>query len=143
MGLPGYRDYDGDIRLDGASIKDLNVDDRARKGLTLAWQEPARYEGLTVHAFVTAAIRNGVPAPEKTKLARGALQRVGLDPFHYLFRKVDRTLSGGERKRVELASILTMKPRLVLMDEPDSGIDVEALEKIFDVLNLLIEGLLS
>jgi Fe-S cluster assembly ATP-binding protein len=50
---------------------------------------------------------------------------------------VDRTLSGGERKRIELASILTMEPRVVLMDEPDSGIDVEALERIFDALRLL------
>lgn len=93
--------------------------------------------------FVTAAIRSGAPEPERPKRAREALQRVGLDPFQYLLRKDDRTLSGGERKRVELASILVMKPRLVPMDEPDSGIDVEALEKIFDALNLLIAGLLS
>jgi len=137
MGLPGYRKYDGDILMDGESIKDLDVDERARKGLTLAWQEPARYEGLTVHAFITSTIRNGASPGEKTKVAREALQRVGLDPFHYLFRKVDKTLSGGERKRVELASILAMKPRIVLMDEPDSGIDVEALERIFDALSLL------
>ena len=52
---------------------------------------------------------------------------MGLDPERYLTRKVDKTLSGGERKRVELASILAMEPRIVLMDEPDSGIDVEAL----------------
>jgi Fe-S cluster assembly ATP-binding protein len=50
---------------------------------------------------------------------------------------VDKTLSGGERKRIELASILAMQPRVVLMDEPDSGIDVEALDKIFDALRLL------
>jgi Fe-S cluster assembly ATP-binding protein len=137
MGLPGYRNYEGDILMDGMSIRDLDVATRARKGLTLAWQEPARYEGLTVHAFITAAIPKDVPSAEKTKLAREALHRVGLDPFHYLFRKVDKTLSGGERKRIELASILTMKPRIVLMDEPDSGIDVEALEKIFDALHLL------
>ena len=62
------------------------------------------------------------------------LERVGLDPERYLTRKVDKTLSGGERKRVELASILAMEPRLVLMDEPDSGIDVEALQRIFDAL---------
>ncbi len=62
------------------------------------------------------------------------LRRVGLDPERYFTRKVDKTLSGGERKRVELASILAMEPRVVLMDEPDSGIDVEALQRIFDAL---------
>ena len=62
------------------------------------------------------------------------LGRVGLDPDKYAARAVDKTLSGGERKRVELASILAMQPRVVLMDEPDSGIDVEALTRIFDAL---------
>jgi len=137
MGLPEYRHHEGEVLMDGASVKALNVDERARKGLTLAWQEPARYEGLTVHAFITSAIRNGLSAAAKTEKAREALTRVGLDPFSYLFRKVDKTLSGGERKRIELASILAMRPRIVLMDEPDSGIDVEALEKIFDALRLL------
>jgi Fe-S cluster assembly ATP-binding protein len=64
---------------------------------------------------------------------------VGLEPNEYLGRAVDRTLSGGERKRIELASILTMEPRLVMMDEPDSGIDVEALNRIFDAIQFLKE----
>lgn len=64
---------------------------------------------------------------------------MGLSPAAYLNRAVDRTLSGGERKRIEIASILVMKPKLVLMDEPDSGIDVAALEHIFKALNILKE----
>jgi len=62
---------------------------------------------------------------------------VGLEPSRYIQRAVDKTLSGGERKRIELASILAMEPRLVLMDEPDSGIDVEALDRIFEATQLL------
>jgi Fe-S cluster assembly ATP-binding protein len=62
------------------------------------------------------------------------LRVVGLDPARYLDRNVDRTLSGGERMRIELASILAMEPRLVLLDEPDSGIDVDALNRIFDAI---------
>lgn len=129
MGLPGYTHIEGDILLDGESIRELGVDERARRGITLAWQEPARFEGLRVDSFVLAGAKDKDGAT-----ARRVLERVGLDPDKYLSRAVDRTLSGGERKRIELASILAMEPRLVLMDEPDSGIDVEALTRIFDAL---------
>lgn len=135
MGLPGYRDHEGDIQIDGASLRDCTVDERARKGLTLAWQEPARFLGLSVHRFVSAGAReNGNRAR-----AAGALKQLGLEPGKYLDRAVDKTLSGGERKRIELASILVMDPRIILMDEPDSGIDVEALEHIFEAIRRLNE----
>lgn len=129
MGLSGYTGYEGEIFFDGANVRDLPVDQRARLGITMAWQEPARFEGLKVDRFVAAG------AKEKTAgKVREVLAKVGLDPDVYMKRAVDKTLSGGERKRIELAGILAMEPRLVLMDEPDSGIDVEALERIFDLL---------
>ena len=59
---------------------------------------------------------------------------MGLNPETYMNRAMDKTLSGGERKRIEVASILAMEPKLVLMDEPDSGIDVEAIERIFGAI---------
>jgi Fe-S cluster assembly ATP-binding protein len=129
MGLPGYTDIAGDILLDGERINHLTVDERARRGITLSWQEPARFEGLRVDRFILAGAKD-----KSTDTARRALLRVGLDPDKYMKRAIDRTLSGGERKRIELASILSMEPRIVLMDEPDSGIDVEALNRIFDAL---------
>lgn len=129
MGLPGYTDFHGDIVFDGQSLRGVPVHERARRGITMAWQEPARFEGLRMDRFIAA----GAKVKTRDKVAE-ALSRVGLDPAKYLTRKVDKTLSGGERKRVELASILAMEPRLVLMDEPDSGIDVDALQRIFDVL---------
>jgi len=132
MGLSDYTAFQGDIRFDGESLRNLSIDQRAGRGITLAWQEPARFEGLTVRSFVGAGARDRSEAR-----LRDALQRVGLDPEEYLGRAVDRTLSGGERKRIELASILAMEPRLVLMDEPDSGIDVEALNRIFDAIRHL------
>jgi len=129
MGLPEYRHLTGEILLDGEPIQDQPVDERARRGITLAWQEPARFEGLRVDRFILAGAR------EKNRATvERVLGRVGLDPDKYTARAVDKTLSGGERKRVELASILAMEPRVVLMDEPDSGIDVEALTRIFDAL---------
>ncbi|MFO7870599.1 MAG: ABC transporter ATP-binding protein [Kiritimatiellia bacterium] len=132
VGLAGYREYQGDILLDGESIKEMTVDERARHGITLAWQEPARFEGLSVRAFLNASAKN-----KSDDQLREVLDMVGLNPDGYLGRALDKTLSGGERKRVEMASILAMEPRLVLMDEPDSGIDVEALEHIFDNLTKL------
>jgi Fe-S cluster assembly ATP-binding protein len=132
MGLSGYTTYAGDIIFQGESLKDVSIDTRARKGITLAWQEPARYEGLSVTAFITAGATD--KSPEKV---REALELVGLEAEKYMGRAVDRTLSGGERKRIELASILTMEPKLVMMDEPDSGIDVEALERIFEAVQII------
>jgi len=129
MGLPGYTHHSGDVLLDGESLRGVPVDERARRGITLAWQEPARFEGLRMDRFIAAGAK--VKSRENVE---EMLTRVGLDPERYVGRKVDKTLSGGERKRVELASILAMEPRLVLMDEPDSGIDVEALQRIFDAL---------
>jgi Fe-S cluster assembly ATP-binding protein len=126
MGLGDYRGFEGDIILDGRSLKQEPVDERARRGITLAWQEPARYEGLPVRVFVRAGARE-----KSLDTVRRSLERVGLDPALYANRAVDKTLSGGERKRIELASILAMEPRIVMMDEPDSGIDVDALNRIF------------
>jgi len=134
MGLSGYRHHDGEILFEGESIKELGVDERAAMGITLAWQEPARFEGVPVERFVLAGSKD---APSER--AREALSFVGLEPARYLRRAVDRTLSGGERKRIELASILAMQPRLVMMDEPDSGIDVEALDRIFEAIGILRE----
>jgi Fe-S cluster assembly ATP-binding protein len=98
--------------------------------MTLAWQEPARFQGLKVEDFLGAAGKD-------REMVEESLQRVGLNPARYLGRAVDKDLSGGERKRIELSSILCMRPRLVILDEPDSGVDVEALRRVFEVLEYL------
>ena len=135
MGLSGYTHFTGDIRFDGKSIRGLSIDKRAKKGITLAWQEPARFEGLTINSFLRAGARD-----KSIKNISNLIELVGLSPDEYINRAVDTTLSGGERKRIELASILGMKPKLVIMDEPDSGIDVEALNRIFDAIRALREN---
>jgi Fe-S cluster assembly ATP-binding protein len=131
MGLDGYQPTGGDILFEGRSIKKLGVSKRAQLGITLAWQEPARFQGLLVSDLLLASA--GGDAEE----AEASLELVGLEPEKYLPRAVDKTLSGGERKRIELASIVCMKPRLVLLDEPDSGVDVEAMERMFDSIDYL------
>ena len=132
MGIAGYDDWTGDVIFDGHSLRDRPVDDRARLGITLGWQEPARFEGLSLKQFVRVAARD-----KDDESVAGLLRQVGLSPQRYMDRAVDKTLSGGERKKVELASILAMKPRLVMLDEPDSGIDVESLRRIKDAIDLL------
>jgi Fe-S cluster assembly ATP-binding protein len=131
MGLDGYREIGGDIIFDGKSIKKLSVPQRAKLGITLAWQEPARFQGLKVEDFLLASSgKNHGGVVE-------ALEKVGLSPEKYLSRAVDKNLSGGERKRIELASVIIMKPRLVILDEPDSGVDVQAIDKVFEAMDYL------
>lgn len=129
MGLSGYRNISGDILFEGKSIKDLSIDERAKMGLTLVFQEPARFEGIKVSDFVLAGSKE-----KSEEILINALNKVGLNPLKYKDRAVDKTLSGGERKRIELASVYAMNPRLVLMDEPDSGVDVDSLKYIFDII---------
>jgi len=131
MGLAGYRDYGGGLTFDGEDLGGLGVDERARRGITLGWQEPARFEGLRVRTFVAAG-RGEVSDDD----VADALRQVGLSPSRYMDRAIDKTLSGGERKKLELASILAMRPRLVMLDEPDSGIDVESLRRIREAIVL-------
>ncbi|MCX7821799.1 MAG: ABC transporter ATP-binding protein [Brevinematales bacterium] len=132
MGLSGYRDFSGDILFEGKSIKNLSIDERARLGITLVFQEPARFEGLGVSDFILAGAKN-----KSKDIVIDALSKVGLDPIKYINRSVDKTLSGGERKRIELASVYAMKPRLILMDEPDSGVDIDSVKYIFDIIQEL------
>jgi Fe-S cluster assembly ATP-binding protein len=129
MGLEGYRNFTGSIYFKGKDISQLSIDERARMGITFGWQEPARYEGLSINDFLKAAAKE-----KNDKFIFEQLKRVGLEPDEYAQRAADKTLSGGERKKVELASILAMDPDLVLLDEPDSGIDVETLDKMFEVI---------
>lgn len=135
MGLEGYRDISGEIYFEGKKLNNLTIDERARLGISFGWQEPARYEGLSVLNFVLSSLKE-----KEEKIAIEVLEKVGLDPKDYLDRAVDTTLSGGERKKIELASILAMDPDLIMLDEPDSGIDVGTLEKMFEVIKELKEN---
>lgn len=134
MGLSGYRPTQGRILFQGEDITDLPVWERARRGITLAWQEPARFEGLTVAEYLELARRNSGNGDLSPK---DCLHKVGLPAERYLHRAVDATLSGGERRRVELASVLAMKPKLAILDEPDSGIDPLAIQNIVDVIRTI------
>jgi Fe-S cluster assembly ATP-binding protein len=131
MGVNNYKPTGGRIIFEGQDIAELSVSQRAKKGITLAWQEPARVEGLRVRDYLSLSSNNG-----QTDQIERYLLMVGLAPRQYLDRDIDATLSGGERKRIELASVLAMRPKLAILDEPDSGIDIVALPLI---LNGIVE----
>ena len=128
MGCEGYRPTSGKIVFDGNLINDLNIHERALFGITMAWQEPVRFEGISVRDYLTLNHKDTDPSRY--------LDMVGLSPELYLKRMVDKCLSGGERKRIELASILALHPKLAILDEPDSGIDMLSTQDIINVINL-------
>lgn len=127
MGVNNYKPSAGRIIFEGQDIANLSVSQRAKMGITLAWQEPARVEGLTVRDYLQ--LSGGDSDIEHIKRH---LWMVGLEPARYLDRDIDSTLSGGERKRIEMASVLAMHPKLAILDEPDSGIDIVALPLILN-----------
>jgi Fe-S cluster assembly ATP-binding protein len=132
MGCFDYMAQSGTIHFLGEDITSLPVSKRAKMGITLAWQEPARFEGLTIKDYIAVGMKNRDDA-----LITESLHQVLLEPSDYLERQVDKTLSGGERKRIELAAIFAMRPKLVILDEPDSGIDILALDNIINMIKAL------
>jgi len=136
MGCAGYAPQEGHILFDGQNIAGLSIAERAKLGITLAWQEPARFEGLSVADYLTLGMRE-----QRPKRMEAALAAVALLPAAYVSRTVDEALSGGERKRIELAAIYAMQPSLAILDEPDSGIDVVSIDDIAHLIRrMAVEG---
>src|SRR5512139_2073122 len=104
MGCEGYAPASGDVVFGGRPLAGLRVHERARLGITMAWQEPVRFEGITVRQYLS--LRGGEAEPDR------CLGLVGLNAERYGDRMVDRSLSGGERKRIELASLLALQPKI-------------------------------
>lgn len=132
MGCEGYRPTSGEVVFDGTVINDLKIHERAQLGITMAWQEPVRLEGISIKDYLTLRSKDNNPSRH--------IEMVGLHPELYLHRMVDKSLSGGERKRIELASILALNPRLAILDEPDSGIDMLSTKDIVNVINAFKEN---
>jgi Fe-S cluster assembly ATP-binding protein len=132
MGCEGYAPSSGDVLFGGRPLAGLRVHERAALGITMAWQEPARFEGISVKQYLSLRGDRGEPARY--------LQLVGLSAQRYGDRMVDRSLSGGERKRIELASLLALKPKLAVLDEPDSGIDMLSMQDIINVIGAFKQG---
>ena len=134
-GASGYETpTEGEIIFDGKLLNGKPIYERAKLGLTIAFQEPARFEGITVEEYLKLSARNNPDAD-----IEGCLRKVGLEPCEYLNRYIDESLSGGERKRIELASIMCMKPKLAVLDEIDSGIDFVSIDEIGNLFKTMRE----
>lgn len=110
----------GEILLDGADLTGLSIDERARAGIGFAFQQPPTFKGMTVQRLLNLAAGTALPEKECCRL----LSNVGLCAREYIHREVDGTLSGGERKRIEIATVLAKQHRLCIFDEPEAGIDL-------------------
>ena len=123
----------GRILLDGEDITDLNITERARRGVSYAFQQPVRFKGLVVRQLLELA------AGETLSEARlcDVLSQVGLCAREYIDREVNATLSGGEIKRIEIATVLLRHSRLTIFDEPEAGIDLWSFNNLIAVFQSL------
>ena len=127
----------GQILLDGQDITDLDITERAKLGISYAFQQPVRFKGLTVADLLELAAGQTLSEQE----ACSYLIRVGLCAKEYINREVNATLSGGEIKRIELATVLARHTRLTIFDEPEAGIDLWSFNNLIGVFQELQESL--
>ena len=125
----------GRILLDGEDITGLGITERARNGISFAFQQPVRFKGLTVKDLITLASGKNIGVPE----ACDYLSEVGLCAKDYIDREVDASLSGGELKRIEIAMIMARGTKLSVFDEPEAGIDLWSFTNLIQVFEHLHE----
>ena len=130
----------GEIWLDDKNITNLSISERAKLGLSYAFQTPVRFKGVTVASLLqVAATGEDVLDGKFNDKNSQYLEMVGLDPEQYLHREVDSSLSGGEIKRIEIASVLarTDSAKVMIFDEPEAGIDLWSLDNLLGVFTSL------
>ena len=148
MGHPAYQITEGEILLGGDDVAELGADERAQRGLFLAFQYPHAIPGVTVTSFLRSAINakrkaaNGgeddpVPIPEFRKELLGAMEELKV-PRELASRYLNDGFSGGEKKRVEILQMAMLKPRIAVLDETDSGLDIDALKVVANGVNSLV-----
>ncbi|MBI9045869.1 MAG: ABC transporter ATP-binding protein [Anaerolineaceae bacterium] len=132
MGFSGYKVTRGRIRFDGEDITDWNLTERARLGIGVAQQRPPTIQGVKLNQILEYSQTNGIRKQDKLK---DLIHLAKMDDF--LTRDINAGLSGGEIRRSELLQLLATRPRFVMMDEIDSGVDIEAIKIIGEMANML------
>ena len=130
---------EGRIILDGEDITDLDITERAHKGISFAFQQPVRFKGITVFDLISIASGKRLTVAE----ACNYLSEVGLCARDYVNREVNASLSGGELKRIEIATMLARGTKMSIFDEPEAGIDLwsfQNLIQVFEKMHQTIHG---
>ena len=127
----------GQILLDGEDITNLSITERARHGISYAFQQPVRFKGLTVQDLITLAAGRPISISE----ACNYLSEVGLCAREYIHREINASLSGGELKRIEIAMIMARGTKLSIFDEPEAGIDLWSFNNLIQVFEKMHEKL--
>lgn len=151
MGHPKYSIESGDILVEGESILNLSTDLRARKGLFLGFQYPTEIPGVGYSHFLRNAYNTlnkslgeeqnrevFITVREFHEYVKKNLDAVGLDPS-FLSRYLNEGFSGGEKKRSEVMQMLVLKPHIAILDEPDSGLDIDSVKSVAEAINKLID----
>jgi Fe-S cluster assembly ATP-binding protein len=144
MGHPGYTVTGGEVWLQGESMLDLPPEERSRRGLFLSFQHPVAVPGVTLAQFLKAALdaHRGpgvVKAGEFLKRLRADAAFLELEAA-FINRAVNDGFSGGERKRIEILQMLTLEPAMAILDEADSGLDIDALQIVAKGVNRLLDA---
>lgn len=119
----------GQILWNGEDITSLGVDERAKKGISFAFQQPVRFKGITVFDLLNIATGKKLNKKEACTI----LSKVGLCALEYVDREINASLSGGELKRIEIATVIARNPKMAIFDEPEAGIDLWSFQNLTEV----------
>lgn len=146
MGHPRYEITEGDVIFKGENLNDLEPDERSRIGLFLAFQYPVAIPGVSVANFLRTAINarrkaenpddKGIPIPEFRKMLKTQMDLLKMD-HSFAGRYLNEGFSGGEKKRAEILQMAALRPEIAILDETDSGLDIDALRIVSDGVNAL------
>ncbi len=146
MGNPAYEVHEGEVLLDGDNLLDLEPDERSRAGLFLAFQYPVAIPGVTLGNFLRHAINarmkaedpesKGIPIPRFARMMREKMTQLQID-HSFAGRYLNEGFSGGEKKRAEVLQMAVLAPEIAVLDETDSGLDIDALRVVADGVNAL------
>ena len=149
MGHPSYEVTAGEAWFKDQNILELEPDERSRLGLFLAFQYPVAIPGVTVANFLRSALNarrraenpedKGVPIPEFRKMLKEQMSLLKMD-HDFAGRYLNEGFSGGEKKRAEILQMATLKPEIAILDETDSGLDIDALRVVADGVNALMSS---
>jgi Fe-S cluster assembly ATP-binding protein len=146
MGHPAYEVTEGDVYFKGQNILELEPDQRSHLGIFLAFQYPTAIPGVTLANFLRTALNahrkannpedKGISIPEFRKLLKSKMELLRMDP-NFAGRYLNEGFSGGEKKRAEILQMATLKPEIAILDETDSGLDIDALRIVSEGVNAL------